>query len=560
MKILNLILFVTIGSLLSNCHQILDIKDLSSVDESDVWNDNRLAVAYSNRIYEENLPVWSTAEANMSDESAGAGNYMYGQLTENSVNYWPYAQIRKINILLAEIDGGAIDQVLKNRLKGEAYFFRAWQYFELMKRYGGVPLILEPQRVTDDLLVPRSPTSTVLNQIISDLDEAINLLPTINITSSSAGNDGHVHKGTAKAVKGRVLLYYASPQFNPGNEISRWQAAYEANLEAKNYLEANGFGLFGNFANIWFDEMNREAIFVTRYAFPVKTNNWAAATRPLDESQGTTGGNRPTLEMVKSFPMADGRPIEGHPDYNETFLWQNRDPRFASTIVYNGSLWELSGKTGRIQWTYVGGESNNPTPSGFYMRKAIDVRQDAYDAFTSTTYWIELRFAEVLMNLAEAANAIGETNKAYDQIKAIRARAGIGPGTDNMYGLEPGMSKQQMQNAIMLERKIEFAYEAKRHWDLRRNRLFESELNNTRRHGYRVTLKSGVTPAQLAAANLDEDYDQYFNHTVVLLDLQFDINWKPEYYFYAIPATHLERNSNLEQTKGWAGGTFDPLL
>src|SRR5207248_1222168 len=143
-------------------------------------------------------------------------------------------------------------------------------------------------------------------------------------------------------------------------------------------------------------------------------------------------------------------------------------------------VWELSGKTGRREWTYVGGEINNPTPTGFYTRKAVDPSLDPFGAGNATTQWIEIRYAEVLLNLAEAANAIGHTQEAYDQLKLLRARAGIDPGADGLYGLDAGLAGDQMQAAIMLERRIEFAFEAKRYWDLRRNMRFEPELNGTR--------------------------------------------------------------------------------
>ena len=556
MKIYRAITVAALGLALGGCHDILDLKDLTAVNETDVWHDAELAEAYVSRIYADNLPGWSTGEAGMSDESPGGGSYMYGQLTENSVNYWPYGQIRRINILLSEIDKGSLDPALVRRLKGEALFFRAWRYWEMVKRYGGVPLILEPQDLTDDLLVTRAPTSVVMSQIIADLDSAIAMLP-----DGSPGNDGRVHKGTAMALKGRILLYYASPQFNRTDDPQRWQAAYEANRQARDYLAGRGFGLYSDFEKLWFDEMNVEVIFVRRYSYPVSTHDWAAATRPLDESQGATGANRPTLELVNSFPMKDGRPIDGHPDYDPVYFWKNRDPRFKATIAYNGAVWELSGKTGRRQWTYVGGESNNPTPTGFYTRKAVNPAEDAFAAYNGTTQWIEIRYAEVLLNLAEAANAIGRTDEAYEQIIALRKRAGIEPGPDGLYGLEPGMDRARMQDAIMLERKIELAFEAKRHWDLRRNMLFEKELNGKRRHGLRITLK---VPAQQwnqvrDTVNLDVSYDQYFAHEIIELDTQFSINWQPNYYFYAIPSSHLQLNSKLEQTMGWAGGTFDPL-
>ena len=556
------------------CTKILDKKPLDKV--SDPWSDPDLANAYMNRIYAANLPEWTTEYATYSDESPGGGSYMYGQLTENSVSYWPYGQIRDINDLLVNIDKGTLPSTNKKVLKGQAFFFRAWQYWEMVKRYGGVPLILIPQDKSEDLFVKRNKTSECIQQIIKDLDSAIADLPAIGPNDKE--NDGHVHKGTAMAVKGRVLLYYASPQFDPSQTSGRWQAAYQANKDARDYLQSKGFGLNPVFKDIWLKEMNKEDIFVRRYLYTPDNSeswhNWSASTRPLDISQGATGGNRPTLEMVNAFPMKDGKAINDPASaytYDPDYFWKNRDPRFWQTIIYNGAFYQVDANglaPGRIQWTYVGGEQNNPTVSGYYMRKAIDTTQSAIDAYHSGTDWVELRYAEVLLNLAEAANEIGNTSEAYPLLTAIRARAGIDPGSNNLYGLKAGMTQAEMRQAIRLERQIELAYEAKRFWDLRRWRAFETTLNGTRRHGETITLKipstqweslrSSMSPQQLYDL-LQTNYTTYFDHTVKLLDTQFDIDWKPEYYFFAIPTSTLELNSNLGQTAGWSGGTFDPL-
>ncbi len=557
--------------LVCSCSKVLDKKNLGKVNEQDVWNDLDLATAYVNNLYNENLPGWSTEFADYSEESDGGGSYMYGQLTENSVNYWPYDEIRGINLLLTNVDKGSLKATDKQWLKGQAFFFRAWRYFEMMKRYGGVPLILEPQKLTDDLLVKRASTSATMQQIIKDLDSAIADLPEV-VASDKSKNNGRLHKGTALAIKGRALLFYASPQFDPAQTAGRWQAAYDANKVAKEYLETHGFGLYPSFAGLWYNEMNKEVIYARRYEFTtgigMSYHNWSANARPLDVSQGTTGGNRPTWDMAQIFPMKDGKPI-GDPSsvytYDPVYFWKNRDPRFNETIVHNGAPWGLgmsAPQPGRLQYTYVGAEQNSPTLTGFYLRKAVDTTQSSIEAFNSSTDWVELRYAEVLLNLAEAANEIGRTDEAYPELIAIRKRAGIEPGVDNRYGLTPGMSQAQMRDAVMRERQLEFAFEAKRFWDLRRRRLFETELNGTRRTGLKTTLKPGVTKAMIDAltlADLQTRYDQYFQQEVVTLDTQFPINWKPEYYFFAIPSQHLQLNSNLEQTLGWSGGTFDPL-
>jgi hypothetical protein len=568
--IIKLIACITVSFVIVSCESILDKEDLTAVDESEVWNDLQLATAYISNIYHDNLPGWSAEEANMSDESRGGSSFMYGQLTENSVNYWPYSQIREINLLLTKIDDGTIAIEEKNRLKGEAYFFRAYRYFEMLKRYGGVPLVLVPQGRDDDLLVSRNSTSQTFEQIISDIDLAIKNLPAINATSGA--NNGRVHKGTALALKGRIVLYWASPQFDPSQTGSiRWQQAYNVNLLAKQQLENDGYGLYKSFEGLWFDEMNKEVIFVNRYERPAKTHSWAAATRPLDVSLNATGANWPILEMVNSFPMKDGKAIDDPTSnyvYNENFFWQNRDPRYQATIAYNGSLWELRPiGTGRIQWTFSGAESNNPTQTGFYMRKGVNINQNANEAWLGDTDWIEIRFAEVLLNLAEAANKAGNQEEAYNALKMIRDRAGIDPGVDRMYGLARNMTANDMHSAILLERKIELAYEGKRYWDLRRNRLFESLLNGTRRHG--VDIRRTVSQAAWniilrkssseIISDLNSNYPNYFVHTRKRMDTQFAINWRENYYFFAIPSQHLQLNSNLKQTKGWPGGTFDPL-
>jgi len=580
MKFSNILFLSLYLCILGGCTKILDKKNLSQVSETDnIWNDADLATAYANRIHANNLPSWNTDYSDYSEESEGGGDYMYGQLTENSVDYWPYDNIREINILIANIDKGTLPDESKKSLKGQALFFRAYSYFEMVKRYGGVPLVLVPQELSDDLLVTRNTTSECMTQIVADLDSAIAFLP--EVSAGSAENNGRVHKGTAMALKGRILLFYASPQFDPNqNAAGRWQAAYEANKAAKDYLLDQGFGLYENYAGLWFDEMNKEVIFVKRYEYTPNNdeeqveNRWAAATRPLDVSQGSTGGNRPTLEMVNSFPMKDGR-APGDPasayTYDSQYYWLNRDPRFDNTIVYNGAPWELgiSGReSGRLQWTYVGAEQNSPTPTGFYMKKAVDENQSSIEAYNSSTDWIELRYAEVLLNLAESATEAVQMQEAYPELIEIRKRAGIDAGADNMYGLKASMSQAEMRDAVMFERKIELAYEGKRFWDLRRRRLFESELNGTRRHGFLVhvkisedewnTLKASMTSDGLIDY-LAQHYTEIFDDEVKLTDTQFDIDWKPEYYFFAIPTEQLQLNSKLEQTMGWSGGTFDPL-
>lgn len=565
--------YLLYGSLLAmsmSCSDILNKKDLSAVTDDQVWGDAKYATAYLNRLYEKNLPKWEGEQdrdgdgansifySSYSDEADGGGGVMYGQLTTASCDYWYYEDIRNINMLFEKLENNeAIDAETCTSLKAQASILRAWRYFCMVRVYGGVSMLLLPQKLTDDLLVSRNKTSECIDIIIKDLDYAYENLPW-----SWTGDDlGRATKAAALALKGRVLLYYASPQFNPDNQLDRWEAAFKVNKQAKEELEANGYGLYANYENIWYDEMNKEVIWGRRYQEPGATNKWNAATRPLSEAQNYTGANHPTLEMVESYPMVTGVPITESADYDPVLYWKNRDPRFSVTIAYNSCVWELSGKAGRKQWTYVGAELNNPTETGFYCRKAVEPSYTSYYTERSSTDWIEIRHAEVLLNYAECAAMVDKTEEAYDALKAIRARAGILAGDNGMYGLKAGLSSEQMIDAIMLERKLELSFEGKRYWDLRRRRLFDAELNGKVRHG--ILPKLNIPEEEFNkikdTVDFENNYATYFRDSIVILDKNFAIDFKDNYYFYAIPNKYLETNSKMEQTQGWSGGTFNPL-
>jgi hypothetical protein len=347
----------------------------------------------------------------------------------------------------------------------------------------------------DDLYVTRSKTSECITQIIKDLDAA---LATDLPWKWSGNDDGRISKAAVLALKARVLLYYASPQFNrPGErDATRWDNAYTVNKQAKEQISANGYGLYNSFVNIWFNEMNEEAVFVKRYNRPELENTWASGSRPQEVGMDVSFKNQPTWEMVQAFPMKDGVSITESPDYNPVLYWKNRDPRFAQTIAYNSCDWPLIGRAGTKEWTYRGyvSEQNNGTKTGYYCRKAGDLSYDADAALHSGTDWIEIRYAEVLLNFAECAAETGHDDEAVEVLKQIRARAGIEPGANNMYGLKTGLTGAALMNAVMLERRIEFAFEGKRYHDLRRRRLFTSELNGTRRHARFANLVPPLTP------------------------------------------------------------------
>ena len=245
MKIYN---YILLGCLISSsfaCSDILNKKDLSAVTEEDVWNDSKYATAYLDKLCRDNLPDWDAGASNNSDEANGGDGIMYGQLTTSSIDTWNYEQIRKINLLLQKVGSGSIDEETQNTLKAQALVLRAWRYFQMVRLYGGVPLILEPQELTDDLYVTRAKTSECIAQMVKDLDDAIAILP----WKWTSDDEGRITKAAAMAFKGRILLYWASPQFNPDNDKQRWEDAYNANKQVMEELAQNGYGLYGSYSD-----------------------------------------------------------------------------------------------------------------------------------------------------------------------------------------------------------------------------------------------------------------------------------------------------------------------
>ncbi len=478
-----------------------------------------------------------------------------------------------MNIFLEGIEEATFDSDTKDRLKGETLFWRAWAYFRMVRAYGGVPLVLKPESPTDEaaVFIPRSSTSACFSQIIQDLDDAISLL------SDPSGN-GRIDKGVAMAFKGRVTLFQASPQFNRSNNAALWQAAYDANNAANTYLSGLGTGLLEDFSQLWVEEMNKEVIMVRRYSFPEAPNGYnQVCVMPLKYGEsGCAHGNQPSLELVNAFPMKDGSKWDPSArDY--AVLHEDRDDRFYSTIAYNGADPYLKPMFGvENMWTYYYDKDGDPATgingreiradfidgyesrSSFYTPKMMDPNLDAVNKLDGQVDWIEIRYAEVIMNLAEAANEIGNTGEALGILYQIRERAGIEAGTGN-YGITAATAGE-IRQVIMDERFVEFAFETKRLWDLRRWRIYKSHmegLENSTRHGLRIEWTGATADRPVSLENINDIWDQ-FGVTAIEEIQPNTMLEEDQYSFFGIPATYLDRNSKLEQNNTWEG-SFDPL-
>jgi hypothetical protein len=589
---------------LAGCNKVLDKKDLKTIPYELIYNDSTLAQLNLDYLYDNNLPLWggnnnisgsiTASWVNLSDESYGESKFFEGSLTTSDVGDIGtalnagnnYGRIRAINMFIRDVNKSNLPDYTKTKLVSQALFFRAFRYFDLVRLYGGVPLVLTPldavgEQAKEDALLPRNTTSECIKQIISDLDSAITYLP---VKWPNLNTDwGRITSGAAAAFKGRVLLTYASPQFNPNDLAERWQAAYDANLLAKTLLTAGGYGLNSSYDNMWFTEAgNPEGVLITGYNNVTadqqkKNNSWDNSTRP--SYLGTGGGsNQPSWDMVKAYPMKDGKKpgASATYSYSDQTFYKNRDPRFDKTIAYNGCTWPILGNANYRLWTYFVANKTievKASNTGFYTRKAINPTVDASLVQYSGTDWMEIRYAEVLLNLAEAAVGINKTalsDEGYQGLIAVRKRAGIEAGTGGLYGLDANMTRAQLFDALLYERQIEFAFEGKRFWDLRRWKKIESVLNGKKRQKVTINLKTGSgipTAAQFAdpnhanyrdKVNLDNAYTNYFQIVFGDLDTKYAINWRPEYYFFAIPPSTINNNPSLIQNNTW-GGSFDPL-
>lgn len=578
---------------MSSCS--LDYENKEAITPDNVWTDKTMINGFLNDIYGRMNPGWPI-NANNTDEGMNGptslndfarGNYtveLQGQKLD-------YGNIDRINFFLGKLDNEVtvLTEEEKNTLKGQALFWRAWDYFGKVNTVGGVPLILDVQDITDvpSLFVSRNSTSECMAQIIKDLDEAISYLP----DAYEDKEYGRIDKGTAMAFKGRVQLFYASPMFNPNNDATRWEAAYNTNKAALEYLTAHGKGLYkGNFADIWYDEQNCEVIMVNQFYYPDHALD-QKNIRPEPLTRDAANDNQAILPLLMAYPKADGTPLEldvdrlSDPVYNQQFMtdfYTNRDPRFHATIFCPGTIypctnaqleggqrywnaWYEQEVDGKIQMNslidYQIGTTVGGGMSGYFQKKGLDESLNNASVYQAETDWIEIRFAEVLMNYGECANEIGKTTEALDVLYQIRERAGI-VNTMGNYGIT-ATTQADIREAYVNERFIEFAYEGKRWNDLHRWKRFDI-LNNLK---YRSSLYA-VINNKADAENFDFTKDmsdpeiRKMFHFVYIENVDKDDTYKfnldDKYVFYPIHKDVIDQNSKIEQNIAW-GGTFDPL-
>jgi hypothetical protein len=464
----------------------------------------------------------------------------------NADNSWTdnYASIRKCNLFLNNFPKVNLKASLKQEglyWMAENRFLRAMFYFELIKRYGGVPLLGDRVlTIDDDLKLPRNSFDECVNYIVSELDA---IAPALRVDGAVLDGDyGRITKAAALTLKTKTLLYAASSLNNPTNDVVKWRRARNAAAEV---IRMNAYSLVATFPTVFTTRKNTEVILAVQRAvtFDVETNN-----APIGYVSGSTtsrGRTSPTQELVDAFPTIKGLSITADvkspanpTGYDPNSPYSNRDPRLAQTVFLNG----ISSWLSRPVETFNGGRDRPggivvQTKTGYYMRKFM-ADFSTGTAYSNQTHNFPIfRYADVLLMFAEAKNEVDGpgslTDSVYTYLKAIRTRAGLTAGASNTYGLPTtAPTTAVMRDIIRSDRRVEMAFEEQRFWDLRRWKIAENVYNKPL-HGIRIT-KSGTI----------------LNYQVETLSIPFQF-FAPRMYRYAIPYSEISKNTNLIQNEGY---------
>ncbi|GEO03858.1 hypothetical protein AAE02nite_15220 [Adhaeribacter aerolatus] len=576
-----------LGGATSCDEDFLERKPLDAISDADVWKDPALVEAFVNdlygRIWDPFTDSWKVMHTAVSDEGMylrdkGTDVVVKGTLTPENMgtltqfgqwgNY--YKGIRNCNTFLERIDEVTFkDSNWKNRLIGEVRFIRAYYYFNLVSHFGGVPLMKENFNLDDGeaMFIARGTFEECVNAIVEDCDSAIELLG----ASYNSDNLGRATKYSAMALKSRMLLYAASDLFNkPGNtnalvgytggdQKQRWQAAKAA---AKAIIDSPGkHGLYAptdsaaeNYTRIFLDNHNPEILFAKLHNKQLKGTSVDLWNGP--NGYHNWGGNLPVEGFVTGYQLRNGTPFSWSNPEHAKEPYKNRDPRFYASILYNGAVWRsrpadaaATEPAGIIQtgskevWNaatnkidVVWGvdtrfspiENWNASTTGYYTRKFLDKNVDG-QFFRGDQPWIMFRYAEVLLNYAEACLELGEAAEARTYINKVRTRA-------DMPAIASSVTGQALEDLYRYERKYELAFEGHRYFDIRRWLIAEQVMN------------SPATGIDIVAKLNPDKTSHTLQYKIVSVGPRA---FHPKGYFSPIPVSEIQKNAKLEQNPNY---------
>jgi len=449
---------------LVSCNDFLEKDPTTQISSPTFWKtqkdaDMALAGVYSrlnvstfnfNGVYSLAIMAGDANEGAASLGTSSTGSFAMGMMEAESggllANIYNqcYRGVASCNFFLANIEKVDMPESVRTIYKAEVQFLRGLFYFNLVDFYGGVPLYTTPVTIEEGTIA-KSTKEQVYAQVLTDLDFAI-----ANLPNTDYSGRGHAVRGSALTLKSRVML-----------NMSDWPGAAAA---AKQVMDEGKFSLFNNYKTMFLavgQSNNPEIMFSTKYLNPDNSSD-------QDIQLIWWGSWNPRAELRDAFECIDGLPIGTSPLYSPSNWKLNRDPRLKENIrAFTDPAIKASGAVVSIAW-------NTPSQTGLSPVKAGNVESLPIDYSTrSEQDWILIRYAEVLLNFAEATNEVqGPIAAVYEAINEVRARPGV-----DMPPLPAGLSKEQMRSRIWNERRVEFAFEGMRYRDIRRWKLAETYIN-----------------------------------------------------------------------------------
>jgi hypothetical protein len=565
-------LFILSSIVLVSCKKnVLDITPQDRIPETAVWTDESLIRAYHNELYNA-IPH-------------GFGRHMYSKITDEAYNsvpsdqppaifklnivdpdnvargngaddnfiyYWnrAFTYLRKINIFLEKMAAPESPAFAdKKRLIAETKFLRAMVYFNLIERFGGVPIVTQSYILTDvgSVNFKRSSFDECVTFIQKDITESLPDLPAKY--ASNAANYARATQDAGYALLSRVYLYAASALFNPTHDNARWQKAADAAAVFTENAD-RGYSLYADYKTLF--NQNSGAT-QNEYIF---CKNFSTATRQqappnnLGRRYGAYGGwwasNGPSQNLVDDYDMINGEPaftwtgntkaVNPASGYNPARPYFNRDPRFEASIThdsttYHGDLIQMwvSATTSQFGFDSWKQSSDNPRTS-YWIKKFMPETQPINFQESYTIPWPYFRLAEIYLNYAEAKFELGDEAKCREYINKVRARASV-----NLPPIPNTVTGEALRQRLYNERRIELAFEGHRFFDIRRWKI-ATTIENRPIYGMDVlkNLTTGVS-----------------TYTPVLLLDKAQTPFLDKMNLLPVERSELQRNKELTQTVGW---------
>lgn len=469
-----------------------------------------------------------------------------------------YQGITTANVFLDEFQDATFEELMLNTDYGaqmhryrnyqyEARFMRAYYYFNLVKAYGGVPLIDHVMTAEEVNQLSRSSADDIFKFIIAECDDIkdkiVENYSDLGQYALDTEETGRADRLAVLALKARAALYWASPLFNSAGDTERW---HQAALYTKQLIDAcavRGKGLAANYGDLWSARAYNSAAIAKEIIFGRRYNSTSAGDHVVEGYnypvgiEGGTGGNCPTQNLVDAYDMKNGLPItDPASEYDAANPYSNRDPRLAATIAKNGDVWPTY-QTAALQ-TWQGGVNGEPqtnaTPTGYYLKKLCNGSISLASNSTvqnATHMWLTFRMGEFYLNYAEAVfRYLGSADatsselpmSALEATNMTRQRAGVGL-------LPTDMDNATFWTRYQKERMVELAFEGHRFWDVRRWKEADKFLTS------------------ITEMKLTRNADGTITYTRKNVARQ----WSEKMYLFPIPQAERIKNPNLTQNTGW---------